>query len=80
MTSRQIDDDREFCAGESAARPGSERLVAWLSAGEVAAVLSFDASRPVRNGCDRHYPVDLFALVDRDVRLDGLYDLCRSAA
>jgi DNA invertase Pin-like site-specific DNA recombinase len=32
------------------ARPGFERLVAWLCAGEVGAVLCFDASRLARNG------------------------------
>jgi DNA invertase Pin-like site-specific DNA recombinase len=31
------------------ARPGFERLVAWLCAGEVGAVLCFDASRLARN-------------------------------
>ena len=40
-----IDDDLGLSASGAVARPGFERLVAWLCAGEVGAVLCFDASR-----------------------------------
>src|SRR5512144_242080 len=49
-----IDDDLGRSASGMAARPGFERLVAWLCAGEVGAVLCFDASRLARNGRDWH--------------------------
>src|SRR3954467_8250812 len=39
-----IDDDLGRSASDTAARPGFERLVAWLCAGEAGAVLCFDAS------------------------------------
>jgi len=45
-----IDDDLGRSASGMTARPGFERLVAWLCAGEVGAVLCFDASRLARNG------------------------------
>jgi DNA invertase Pin-like site-specific DNA recombinase len=38
-----IDDDLGRSASGMVARPGFERLVAWLCAGEVGAVLCFDA-------------------------------------
>lgn len=40
-----IDDDLGRTASGTAARPGFDRLVAWLCAGDVGAVLCFDASR-----------------------------------
>ncbi|UUZ75013.1 recombinase family protein [Polaromonas sp. P1(28)-13] len=40
-----IDDDLGRSASGTVARPGFDRLVAWLCAGEVGAVLCFDASR-----------------------------------
>jgi len=40
-----IDDDLGRSASGMVARPGFERLVAWLCAGKVGAVLCFDASR-----------------------------------
>lgn len=40
-----IDDDLGRSAGGTTARPGFQRLVAWLCAGEVGAVLCLDASR-----------------------------------
>jgi DNA invertase Pin-like site-specific DNA recombinase len=40
-----IDDDLGRSASGMVERPGFERLVAWLCAGEVGAVLCFDASR-----------------------------------
>jgi excisionase family DNA binding protein len=73
-----IDDDLGRSASGTAARPGFERLVAWLCAGEVGAVLCFDASRLARNGRDWHHLLDLCGLVDaRVIDLDGIYDPCR---
>ena len=60
------------------ARPGFDRLVAWLCAGEVGAVLCFDASRLARNGRDWHHLLELCGLVNaRVIDLDGVYDPCR---
>ena len=44
-----IDDDMGRSASGTVARPGFDRLVAWLCAGKVGAVLCFDASRLARN-------------------------------
>ena len=38
-----IDDDLGLSASGSVARPGFERLVAWLCAGDVGALVCFDA-------------------------------------
>ena len=60
------------------ARPGFERLVAGLCAGEVGAVLCFDASRLARNGRDWHHLLELCGLVEaRVIDIDGVYDPCR---
>src|SRR3954454_22765183 len=73
-----IDDDLGRSASGMVARPGFERLVAWLCAGEVGAVLCFDASRLARNGRDWHPLLDLCGLVEaRVIDLDGGYDPCR---
>src|SRR5258708_35646943 len=50
-----IDDDLGRSASGTVARPGFDRLVAWLCAGEVGAVLCFDASRLARYGRDWHH-------------------------
>src|SRR4051795_10778617 len=78
-----IDDDLGRSAiGRSAsgmvARPGFERLVAWLCAGEVGAVLCLDASRlPPHRGGWRH-PLGRSGLGEaRVIDLDGVYDPCR---
>ena len=47
-----IDDDLGRSASGAVARPGFDRLVAWLCVGKVGAVLCFDASRLARNGRD----------------------------
>lgn len=44
-----IDDDLGRSASGTVARPGFDRLVAWLCAGKVGAVVYFDASRLARN-------------------------------
>jgi DNA invertase Pin-like site-specific DNA recombinase len=60
------------------ARPGFERLVASLCAGEIGAVLCFDASRLARNGRDWHHLLELCGLVEaRVIDMDGVYDPCR---
>src|SRR6202789_2865061 len=73
-----IDDDLGRSASGTVARPGFEKLVAWLCAGEVGAVFFFDASRLARNGRDWHHLLELCGLVDaRVIDLDGVYDPCR---
>ena len=73
-----IDDDLGRSASGTVARPGFDRLVAWLCAGKVGAVLCFDASRLSRNGRDWHHLLELCGLVDaRVVDLDGIYDPCQ---
>ena len=54
-----IDDDLGRSASGTVARPGFDRLVAWLCAGKVGAVLCFDASRLARNGRDWHHLLEL---------------------
>ena len=73
-----IDEDLGRSASGLVARPGFERLVAGLCAGEVGAVLCFDASRLARNGRDWHHLLELCGLVQaRVIDLDGVYDPCR---
>lgn len=72
-----IDDDLGRSASGTMARPGFERLVALLCAGEVGAVLCLDASRLARNGRDWHHLLELCGLVEaRVIDLDGVYDPC----
>ena len=54
-----IGDDLGRSASGTMARPGFERLVALLCAGEVGAVLCLDASRLARNGRDWHHLLEL---------------------
>ena len=73
-----IDDDLGRSASGSVARPGFDRLVAWLCAGKVGAVLCFDASRLARNGRDWHHLLELCGLVEaRVIDHDGVYNPCR---
>ncbi len=73
-----IDDDLGRSASGTMARPGFDRLVARLCAGEVGAVLCLDASRLARNGRDWHHLLELCGLVGaRVIDLDGVYDPCR---
>lgn len=73
-----IDDDLGRSASGAVAGPGFDRLVAWLCAGEVGAVLCLDASRLARNGRDWHHLLELCGLVEaRVIDLEGIYDPCR---
>src|ERR1700740_2491917 len=73
-----IDDDLGRTASGAVERPGFDRLVAALCAGQVGAVLCLDASRLARNGRDWHHLLELCGLVDqRGIDLDGVYDPCR---
>jgi len=73
-----IDDDLGRSASGAAPRPGFDRLVAALCAGQVGAVLCLDASRLARNGRDWHHLLELCGLVEaRVIDLDGVYDPCR---
>jgi DNA invertase Pin-like site-specific DNA recombinase len=73
-----IDDDFGRSASGTVARPGFEKLVAGLCAGEVGAVLCLDTSLLARNGRDWHHLLELCGLVDaRVIDLDGVYNPCR---
>jgi DNA invertase Pin-like site-specific DNA recombinase len=73
-----IDDDLGRSASGTVARPGFDRLVALLCAGQVGAVLCFDASRLARNGRDWHHLLELCGLVEaRVIDHDGVYNPCR---
>jgi DNA invertase Pin-like site-specific DNA recombinase len=73
-----IDDDMGRSASGTVARPGFDRLVAWLCAGKVGAVVCFDASRLARNGRDWHHLLELCGLVEaRVIDEDGVYNPCR---
>ena len=73
-----IDDDLGRSGSGTVARPGFERLVAALCAGEVGAVLCLEASRLARNGRDWHHLLELCGLVQaRVIDAEGAYDPCR---
>jgi DNA invertase Pin-like site-specific DNA recombinase len=73
-----IDDDLGRTACGAMERPGFDRLVAALCAGQVGAVLCLDASRLARNGRDWHHLLELCGLVEaRVIDPDGVYDPCR---
>ncbi len=59
-----IDDELGRSASGTVARPGFDRLVAWLCAGEVGAGRCFDASRLARNGRDWRHLLELCGLVE----------------
>lgn len=72
-----IDDDLGRSASGTVARPSFDRLVAWLCAGKVGAVLCQDASRLARNGRDWHHLLEFCGLVEAPViDHDGIYNPC----
>lgn len=73
-----IDDDLGRSASGTVDRPGFDRLVAMICAGEVGAVFCLEASRLARNGRDWHHLLELCGLVGARVfDNDGVYDPCR---
>jgi DNA invertase Pin-like site-specific DNA recombinase len=70
-----IDDDLGRTASGLSVRPGFERLVGLVCAGEVGAVFCVEASRLARNGTDWHHLIEMCALVKAViVDPDGVYD------
>ena len=70
-----IDDDLGRSAAGTQARPGFDRLVSAVCAGEVGAVFCLEASRLARNGRDWHHLLDLCALTQTlIIDPDGMYD------
>ena len=62
-----IDDDLGLSASGTVMRPGFERLVTCLCAGDIGAVLCLDASRVARNGRDWHRILEVCGLVEARV-------------
>ena len=79
-----IDDDLGRSASGNVARPGFDKLVAMVCAGEVGAVLCLDASRLARNGRDWHHLLELCGLVGGEsstptvstIRIDRMTGCC----
>jgi DNA invertase Pin-like site-specific DNA recombinase len=70
-----IDDDLGRSGSGIAERPGFQRLVAAVCAGQVGAVLCIEASRLARNGRDWHHLIDLCGMVGTVIiDPDGVYD------
>jgi DNA invertase Pin-like site-specific DNA recombinase len=70
-----IDEDLGRSGSGVAERPGFQKLVTAVCAGEVGAVFCIEASRLARNGRDWHHLVDLCALAATlVVDPDGVYD------
>ncbi len=69
-----VDDDLGRSGG-GITRPGFERLIAAICAGQVGAVLALEASRLARNGRDWHTLIEFCGLVGTIiVDEDGIYD------
>lgn len=70
-----IDDDLGRSGSGLMSRPGFQRLVAEVCAGEVGAVFCIEASRLARNGRDWHHLIELCGMVGCViVDPDGIYD------
>ena len=70
-----IDDDLGRSGSGLHERPGFQRLVAEVCAGQVGAVFCIEASRLARNGRDWHHLVDFCGLVGTVlIDPDGVYD------
>lgn len=72
---RMIDDDLGRTASGVVERPGFERLLAAVCAGEVGAIFAFEASRLARNGREWHTLLELCAVVDTVlIDTEAVYD------
>jgi DNA invertase Pin-like site-specific DNA recombinase len=70
-----IDEDLGRTGSGLVDRPGFQRLVAEVCAGEVGAVFCIEASGLARNGRDWHHLIELCGMVSAVVvDLDGIYD------
>lgn len=70
-----IDDDLGRSGSGMTERPGFQKLIAAVSAGEIGAVYCIEASRLARNNRDWHHLIDLCAFADALViDLDGVYE------
>jgi excisionase family DNA binding protein len=70
-----IDDDLGRTASGCVERPGFQRLVAEVCAGQIGAVFCIEASRLARNGKDWHHLIELCGLVNALViDPEGMYD------
>jgi len=70
-----IDEDLGRSGSGSTARPGFERLMSAVCAGNVGAVFSIEASRLARNGRDWHNLIELCGLVGTlIIDPEGVYD------
>ncbi len=70
-----IDDDLGRSGSGAKQRPGFDRLVGAVCAGDVGAVFALEASRLARNNRDWHYLIDLCAMTGTLViDHDGVYD------
>lgn len=70
-----IDDDLGRSGSGLTERPGFQKLVAAVCAGETGAVFCIEASRLARSGRDWHHLIDLYALTGTLViDPDGTYD------
>jgi DNA invertase Pin-like site-specific DNA recombinase len=71
----EIVDDDLGRSGGGVARPGFDRLIGAICAGDVGAVLAIEASRLARNGRDWHMLIEFCGLVATIiVDEDGIYD------
>ena len=74
-TSVEIVDDDLGRSGGGTARPGFDRLIGAICAGNVGAVLAIEASRLARNGREWHTLIEFCGLVGAViVDEDGIYD------
>src|SRR5262247_3539209 len=74
-TGVEIVDDDLGRSGGGVARPGFDRLIGAICAGDVGAVLAIEASRLARNGRDWHTLIEFCGLVATIiVDEDGIYD------
>src|ERR1019366_2306101 len=70
-----IDEDLGRTGSGLVERPGFQRLVAEVCAGQVGAVFCIEASRLARNGRDWHHLIELCGLVNALViDPEGMYD------